>query len=163
MSHASSPPSLPLKDHFTWYEKLIARGCLGGAILVAAIAMYLDNPAVTVGYLVLAAFGGAAVVYDFLCVYCPYPFRYSDCLFFPHQLLSTFAGLRSEGIDWLRKAGMTAVFAAIFAVPQYWLWGRWGLLTAFWGLTLPLAMLIPLHICRRCRHEQCPMNCVHRQ
>jgi hypothetical protein len=58
----------------------------------------------------------------------------------------------------VRKAATVAVFAIMFAMPQYWLWGHWGLFAAFWGLTLPLALLIPLHLCRRCRHGRCPLN-----
>jgi hypothetical protein len=158
MSASPSPRCPSLKDRFTWYEKLIARACIGGAVLAAAVAIYRDSAAIALGYLALVAFGAALVIYDFLCVYCPYPFAYADCLFYPHQLVSAIASLRGGPIHWLRKAGAATVFAAIFAVPQYWLWGNWSLLAAFWGLTLPLAVLIPLYLCRRCRHERCPMN-----
>jgi hypothetical protein len=58
----------------------------------------------------------------------------------------------------LRKAGTAFAFGGVFAVLQYCLWGNWGLFALFWALPLPLAALIPLHLCRRCRHERCPMN-----
>jgi hypothetical protein len=158
MSDSHSPACPSVKDRFTWYEKLIARAGIGGAVLAATIAIYRDSKPVALAYIALVAVGGVLVVYDFLCVYCPYPFRYSDCLFYPHQLVSAIARLRGGRIHWLRKAGAAAVFGAIFAVPQPWLWDHGSLLAAFWALTLPLAVLFPLHLCRRCRHEQCPMN-----
>jgi hypothetical protein len=157
---ASSPgkSSSPRKDRFSWYEKLIARACLAGAILTAVVSIYLESKSAAVGYVVLVVLGSALVIYDSLCVYCPYPFAYSDCLFFPYQLVARFAKLRAGAIHWARICATALVFAAIFALPQFWLWGHWGLFAIFWGLTLPLAWLVPLHLCPRCRHERCPLN-----
>jgi len=76
------PPS-PLNDHFSWYEKLIARACLAGAILTAGVGIYRENKSIAIGYAVFIALGSLLVIYDSLCVYCPYPFAYSDCLFYP--------------------------------------------------------------------------------
>ena len=146
------------KDGFTWYEKLVARGGLGGAILAGAAAIYSTSVTWAGGYLLLSALGGLLVVYDFLCPYCPYPFRYSDCLFYPYQLLAWFTKIRGGRIPWARNLGTVAAFGIMFAGPQYWLWGQWILFALFWGCTLPLTLLLPLHLCRRCRHERCPLH-----
>jgi len=147
-----------LKDRFAWYEKLVARACIGGIVVAGALAMYQENKAIALAYLAFVAVAGAIVIYDALCVYCPYPFQYSDCLFYPYQLVARFAPMRGGRISWVRKAVAAVAFGGIFAFPQYWLWGNWSLFALFWALTLPLAVLIPLYLCRRCRHGRCPMN-----
>mgnify|MGYP005838788285 CR=1 FL=1 len=158
MDRCPSEPTSPLKTRFAWYEKLIARACLAGVILVAGAAIYRQSAAIALGYLVFVGLGALVVVYDALCVYCPYPFHYSDCLFCPHQLVARFARLREGRIPWARQAASALVFGGIFAMPQYWLWGNWGLYATFWGLTVALALLVPLGLCRRCRHGRCPLN-----
>jgi len=158
MSTSVSKPCPSLKERFTWYEKLVARACLGVAVCAAALAMYRENAVMALGYLVSVGLGGLLVVYDFLCVYCPYPFHYSDCLFYPYQLAARFTRLRSGRISGVRKAAIAVVFGGMFALPQYWLWANWDLFALFWAATLPLAVLIPRHLCRRCRHDRCPLN-----
>jgi hypothetical protein len=148
----------PPKDRFFWHEKLIARACLAGAILTAGVAIYRENKSIAIGYVVFVALGALVVVYDSLCVYCPYPFKYSDCLFYPYQLVARLATMREGSIPRARHAVTVLVFGGMFAIPQYWLWGNWLLLAIFWGLTLPLALLMPLYLCRRCRHKGCLSN-----
>lgn len=147
-----------LKQRFAWHEKLVARACLGVVLCAGALAMYRENPAVSLGYLLFVGLGGLLVVYDFLCVYCPYPFEHSDCLFYPYPLVARFARLRGGEISGLRRIGTAVVFAGMFAAPQYWLSGRWDLFSAFWAATLLLAVLVPVYLCRRCLHRRCPMN-----
>jgi len=158
MNTSASKPCPFLKDRFAWYEKLIARTCVGGIVVAGALAIDQDSRPIALSYVALVAAAGAIVIYDALCVYCPYPFKYADCLFYPYQLVARLTSLRSGRISSLRKAVTALAFGGIFAVPQYWLWGNWGLFAVFWALTLPLAVLIPLHLCRRCRHGRCPMN-----
>lgn len=76
------------KDGFAWQEKLLVRAGLASLLCVGTIGIGRENLAVAVGYLLFALVGGLLLVYDFLCVYCPYPYKYSDCLFFPRQLLT---------------------------------------------------------------------------
>ncbi len=158
MNGCPTEPASPLKDRFSWWEKLIARACLAGVLLTAGLGIYRENKAIAIGYMAFVALGALLVVYDFLCVYCPYPFRYSDCLFYPYPLVARFAKMRPERIHWARHAVTVLVFGGMFAIPQYWLWGNWVLFAVFWGLALPLAMLLPLHLCGRCRNERCLAN-----
>jgi hypothetical protein len=158
MSTCPRQPPSPLKDGFSWHEKLIARACLAGVLLTAAAGIYRYNRSVVIGYAVFVALGALLVVYDSLCVFCPYPFNYSDCLFFPYQLVARFAKLREGKIARPRQAATALVFGGMFVIPQYWLWGNWGLFAIFWGLTLPLALLLPMHLCRRCRNGRCFAN-----
>jgi len=158
MNTCSQQSLSPLKDQFSWYEKLAARACLAGVILAAATGIYQENKTAAVGYVVFVAIGALLVVYDSLCVYCPYPFQYSDCLFYPYQIVARLAKLRSGKIHWARQAVTVLVFGGMFAIPQFWLWGHWVLFAVFWGLTLLLAILMPLYLCGRCRNRRCLAN-----
>jgi hypothetical protein len=147
-----------VKDGFSWIEKLLMRGGLAAVVGIGAFAIYRIDPPAAVGYLVLVALGGLAVMYDSLCVYCPYPYKHSDCLFFPYQLVASVTTMRTTPIPPFRKALSALAFLGIVAIPQYWLWGQWGFLAAFWALTAAGGIAVPLHFCRHCRHSRCPMN-----
>ena len=153
------PENAPqLKEHFAWHEKLIARACLAGIVLCAVLSIYPASPGVAVGYAVFVVLGGLVVVYDALCVYCPYPFTHADCLFYPYWLVGRWARLRAGPIPWPRKAASAFLFVGMFAVPQYWLWSNGLLAAIFWGATAVLAVLVPMHLCTRCCHSRCPLN-----
>jgi hypothetical protein len=153
-----SKTSPALKDGFAWYEKLLARAGLAGMVLVGAIAIYLASPWAAVAYLLFGLVGGLLAIYDFLCVYCPYPYQYSDCLFFPAPLLTAIVKRRTGKIYWLRKALLVLIVAGLILVPQYWLWDNRALLAGFWALAAAIALAFPGYYCRRCRHGQCPLN-----
>jgi hypothetical protein len=147
-----------LKDRFAWYEKLLVRAALAGFVGVGAVGMYLKSPATAAGYALFAALAGVLVIYDFLCVYCPYPYEYSSCLFFPPQLLTRLAKRRPGRIPLARQRLFLAAAAGLVLIPQYGLWGRWDLTAAFWGFVVPIGIAFPLHYCRRCRHLGCTLN-----
>ena len=149
-----------LKDGFAWYEKLSMRGGLAMVVGIGAFAIFRSNPLVGTGYVLLVGLGGLVVMYDSLCVYCPYPFKHSDCLFFPYQLVASVTKLRTSPIPWFRNALSALAFGGIVAIPQYWLWGHWVLFGTFWLLVVAGGIAVPLHFCRRCRHGRCPMNLV---
>ncbi len=154
-----SPTKCPaLKDGFAWHEKLLVRLGLAGLVGVGVVGIYLESASAAVAYVAFAAVGGLLLVYDFLCVYCPYPYEHADCLFFPHQLLSATVKRRSGNIPGIRKLLFLLTAAGLVLIPQYWLWGRWGLLAAFWVLAAPVGLVFPLYYCRRCRHGQCALN-----
>lgn len=158
MSNSTSPRYPALKDGFAWYEKLGIRGGLAGVVAIGAIGIYLESPAVAIAYLALGLVGGVLVIYDFLCVYCPYPYEYSDCLFFPRQLLTMVVNRRTGKIGAVRKALLVLTAGVLVLIPQYWLWGHWGLLAGFWALAVPLGLAFPIYYCPRCRHGACAMN-----
>jgi len=155
----AAPKTCPAgKDGFAWHEKLLVRCGLAALLCVGTIGIWRESPAAAVGYLLFALVGGLLVVYDFLCIYCPYPYKYSDCLFFPHQLLTRLVRRRASRIHWSRKALFLATGGGLVLIPQYWLWGHWALLIGFWTLAGGLGLAFALHFCRRCRHGTCPLN-----
>jgi hypothetical protein len=147
-----------LKDRFAWYEKLLVRVALAALVGVALTGIYVESRVAALAYAVFAAVGGLLVVYDFLCVYCPYPYEYADCLFFPRQLLTLVVKRRSGRISRIRKALLLLVAAGLAIVPQYWLWRNWEFLAAFWILALLVGLSFGLHYCPRCRHGECVLN-----
>lgn len=149
-----------LKDGFSWIEKLLMRGGLAALVGIGAFAIYRSDPAMAAGYLVFVALGGLAVMYDSLCVYCPYPYQHSDCLFFPYQLVAWVTTMRTTPIPPFRKALSALVFLGIVGIPQYWLGGQGSLLAAFWAVAVMVGIAVPLRFCRHCRHGRCPMNLV---
>ncbi len=155
-----SEKEIELKNGFTSYEKLSMRGGVVALVGVGALAIYRSDPLVAAGYLLFVVLGGLVVMYDSLCVYCPYPFKHSDCLFFPYQLVASVTMMRTKPIPWFRNALSALVFFGIVAIPQYWLWGQWSLFGIFWALTVTGGIVVPLHFCRRCRHHRCPMSLV---
>jgi len=158
MINAASKACPAWKESFTWYEKLLVRVGLAALLCLGTIGIGRESLAAAVGYLLFALAGGLLVVYDFLCVYCPYPYKYSDCLFFPHQLLTRVVGRRTGRISWSRKFLFLATAAGLVLIPQYWLWGNWALLAGFWTLAAAIGLAFGLHFCRRCRHGPCPLN-----
>ena len=155
-----SEKEVELKGGFAWYEKLAMRGGLAAVVGIGALAIYRNDAVIATGYLLFVAIGGLVVMYDSLCVYCPYPFKHSDCLFFPYQFVASVTKLRARPIPWFRNALSALAFLGIVAIPQYWLWGEWNLFGTFWALVLVGGIAVPLHFCRRCRHRRCPMNLV---
>ena len=155
----ATPQRCPaLKDGFAWYEKLLARGGLAGMMVIGVVGIGVQSTAAAAGYLVFAAVGSVLVIYDLLCVYCPYPYQHSDCLFFPHPLLWSVVGQRTGAIPWFRRGLFLAVTGGLVVIPQFWLWANWPLFAAFWLVTVPLGRSFPLFFCRRCRHRRCPIN-----
>jgi len=155
----TTPQRCPaLKDGFAWYEKLLLRTALAGLVTIGAVGIYLESSAAAIGYLLLVLIGGLLVIYDFLCVSCPYPYEYPDCLFFPPELLTSVLKRRRGKIHWVRKALLLVTAAGLVLIPQYWLWDRWGLVAAFWILAAPIGLVFPLYYCGRCRHKGCPLN-----
>lgn len=149
---------IPLKDGFSLLDKILMRLGFYGFLLVATAAIFRASPTWAIIYL---AFGGAAallVVYNLLCVYCPYPYEYASCLFFPHPLLSKVAKRRHGRMGASAKAGTMLITIVLLAFPQYWLFQDARFALAFWALALPTLLAIPLYYCRRCRHRTCAFN-----
>ena len=158
MNESACKKKVELKNGFTWYEKLLMRGGLAALVGIGAFAIHRSDSLAAAGYLVFVALAGLVVMYDSICVYCPYPFKYSDCLFFPYQLVASVTKLRTSPIPAFRKAAAAVAFLGIVAIPQYWLWTQWALFGVFWTLTVMGGITVPLLICRRCRHRRCPLN-----
>ncbi len=147
-----------VKDHFELHEKLLMRGGFGIIILLAFLAILRHEPSAAFVYLAAAMIGGLLVVYRFLCVYCPYPYHFSDCLFIPYQAIKGVAKKREGECDAIDKAGTLLVTLIIVVFPQYWLFMHPWMAITFWVVALAFLLVFPLYYCKRCRHRQCMAN-----
>ena len=158
MEDAQRKQCIPLKDGFSLVDKILMRLGFYGFLLVAIAAIFRASPMWAIIYL---AFSGAAallVVYNLLCVYCPYPYEYATCLFFPHFIVSKVAKRRPGSMGRIDTIGVSVATIVLLAYPQYWLYRDVRFAVAFWALALPTLVAIPIRYCRRCRHRACTFN-----
>ena len=146
------------KDGFTRLEKVFMRTGFYGFVFVGTTAMALQHPALGVVYLVSSVAGLLWVIYGLLCRYCPYPFHYSDCLFFPYQWLTAIKRPPTRRMGRLHQYGFILVMTLLLLIPQPWLLGAPTLMWAFWLLAGPTLAALPFYYCRRCMHRQCKLN-----
>ncbi len=147
-----------MKDGFGTHEKILMRGGFVAMILIAFIAILMHSVSAAVVYLVCGMIGGMLVIYRFLCVFCPYPYHFSDCLFMPYWMISAVAKEREGEPGAADMAGFTIVAMILIVFPQYWLLQHVGLAVAFWVITIFFAVAFPMIYCNRCRHQRCMFN-----
>lgn len=147
-----------LKDGFQPHEKIIMRIGLAAMILLAFFAILMHSVSAAVVYIVCSGVGGLLVVYRFLCVYCPYPYHFSDCLFMPPKMVSALAKEREGECGAGDMAGTTIVMLILIVFPQYWLLKHTGMAVAFWAIAIFFAIAFPAIYCNRCRHKRCMFN-----
>ena len=153
-----NPSTCGLIDRFSWKQKLLMRTGWFGFMAVGAWGIYLQDPLWALLYVSAGVAGFALVVLPCLCTHCPYPSRFSTCLFLPAGLVQRFYPYRGPQMTPAGKLAVAAVMVGMVAFPQLWLISHPGLLVLFWLLALPVIAAFPLHYCRRCRHTGCPMN-----
>ena len=145
-------------DRFTWQQKALMRTGWFGFMAVGVWGIFLQDPLWALLYLIYGAAGFVLVVLPGLCSHCPYPSRFSTCLFLPAGLVARFYPYRGPQMSPAGKAAVAVVMVGMVVIPQFWLISSKGLLLLFWLLAVPVIAAFPLHYCRRCRHTGCPMN-----
>lgn len=146
-----------MRDGFTLAEKAIARLLLLALVFVGALGVYLTSPVAAVAYLAISGVAGLLLVYAILCVRCPYPYHYNDCLFFPYRLLTVFRNRQPLGSRRGVNIGTTLVVAILALAPQYWLIQRPAFLAAFWAIAVALGSVFIFRFCRGCRNGACAL------
>ncbi len=158
LQQSAKPCRHACKDGFGIVEKVLMRTGFYGFILIGAWAIARQSAAWAAVYLAGSVIGLVLVVYVFLCRYCPYPFRYRDCLFFPYQWLTSAVRPSAGRMGRGHQFGFSAVMAMLLLFPHPWLIGDPRVLLAFWMLAGPTVAALPLYYCRRCHHHQCVFN-----
>ena len=151
-----------LIDSFGRTEKALMRIGFYGSLIVGAYAIYSASLPWGLLYTGLAVPGLFFAALHCFCAHCPYPYQYSDCLFFPPWLVSRLHKSRPQPMSALDKTVSVIVMGWLFLVPQYWLLKNPVLLVPFWALCLPVLARMALHVCRRSRYFHCPLNRVSR-
>lgn len=147
-----------LHDHFSLKEKVLMRAGWYGFTVVGAYAIYKQSPLWALAYIFYVAIGFALVVIPCLCAYCPYPYKFSTCLFMPSGLIRKFYAYRGPQPILAGKIAACVIMAGATIIPNFWLFKDIPLLIIFWLFGLPTLVAFPFHYCRHCRHVGCPLN-----
>jgi bacteriorhodopsin len=153
-----NPAGCTLIDRFSMPQKLLMRiGWLTStAVGVVSIAKHAPLWAgIYVAYVVL---GFALVVLPSLCAHCPYPAKFSTCLFMPPGIVKRFYPYRGPRMSVYGKVATFTAMVGMFIMPLFWLIHDLPLLVLYGLLGLPVLAAFPAFFCRRCRHFDCPMN-----
>ncbi len=146
------------KRQFERHEKWIARLGFALLVLVGLVALYQKSPNSAFAYAVIVVVCSLLLVYDLLCPYCPYPYKYKTCLLYPHQLLTWVTRHRTRELGPVRRTLIFVAFGLLLLVPQYGLLGNWSLFVVFWLLGVLLGLLFFFSWCPQCYHRRCPFH-----
>ena len=149
-----------LADRFSLVEKILMRIGFYGVLIIGAYGIYLESITVGLIYTAFVIFGLSVLLSYCLCSHCPYPYKYSDCLFVPARLVKKSYKFRSGPMSILDKIGFIVMMVGVVVIPQYWLLENYAILIIFWVFCLPTFAGFVFYECRRCRHFGCPFNLV---
>lgn len=146
-----------LAERFSLFEKILMRMGFYGFIIIGAYGIYSESVPWGLLYTVFVIFGLSVLLSYCLCAHCPYPYKYSDCLFMPLALINKYK-FRSRPMSTLDKIGFIVMMVGVVVIPQYWLLKNSTILIIFWIFYLPTFAGFLFYECRRCRHFDCPFN-----
>ena len=147
-----------LIEKFNLPQKLYIRTGFYGFMAVGTWGIYSQSIIYGLLYTGFVIAGLKFGLLNFICAHCPYPYKYSDCLFAPYRLITQQYEFRPDAMGASDKIGFVAIMAGFIIIPQYWLIRNHTLLVLFWVLCLPTLAGFPFHLCKRCRHFDCPLN-----
>lgn len=149
-----------LVERFTLLQKIFMRLGFYGFMIIGAYGIYLESILWGLIYSGFVIFGIKFGLSYFLCSHCPYPYKYSDCLFAPFWVFTKQYKFRSAPMSILDKTVFILAMAGFIVIPQYWLFKNYTILILFWIFCLPTIASLPFFWCRRCQHFHCCFNLV---
>jgi|GEM_PF-1529197 len=147
-----------LIDRFSLKERLLMRIGWLGFMAIGTFGIYKQDPLWAWLYVAYGFLGFALVVLPNLCAHCPYPSKFSTCLFLPPGLVTKFYPYRGPEMTLGGKLAAFSAMAGMVIIPHFWLVKDGPLLSLFWLIGLPTVAAFPVHYCKKCRHFGCPMN-----
>jgi hypothetical protein len=145
------------KDSFSAVERLFMQISFYLFIIFGIVGIAIENWIAGLIYLVFVIFSLQVLLLRMFCCYCPYPYQYSTCLFFP---LTVFRKIdqKKENMLLINRLAPVIAFGGMYLIPQYWIIKNLFFFIGFWifGVIVGLALII--HFCGSCRHVQCPLN-----
>ena len=149
-----------LVERFRLLQKILMRTGFYGFMITGIYAISLESVLWTLIYLGFVIFGIEFGLSYFLCSHCPYPYKYSDCLFAPSWVFTKQYTFRPGPMSMLDKTLFIGSMAGFVIIPQYWLLKNCTILIIFWIFCLPTIASLPLFWCKRCRNTYCCFNSV---
>ena len=142
---------------FSTVEKLIMHISLFLFAMFGIIGIAIENWVIGLIYLVFVIFSIHVLLLRMFCCYCPYPFQYSTCIFFPVRMFRNIEQKKGAAPLFNRFAHLIA-FGGMFLIPQYWVIKNMFFFVGLWTSGLVVVLGILIHICGRCRYFQCRFN-----
>jgi hypothetical protein len=149
-----------LVESFTLLQKILMRLGFYGFMAIGVIGIYLESTVWALIYLGFVIFGIGFGLSFSLCSHCPYPYKYSDCLFAPFWVFTKQYKYRPAPMSILDKSFFILSMAGFIVIPQYWLLKNYTILILFWIFCLPTIISFPFFWCKRCQHIHCCFNLV---
>lgn len=125
--------------------------------LFGTLGIGLENWKVGLAYLAFVIFSFRVLLIGMFCRYCPYPFKYNSCMFFPIRLFKNITP-KSGKAPFIYRFGHLFAFGGMFIAPQFWIYNHPYLAVGFWVTFLVICLGMLIRMCGRCRYEQCPFN-----
>jgi len=160
MSPKNCTRRVDLVERFNIPQKILMRVGFYGFMIIGAYGIYLECILWGLIYSGFVIFGIAFGLSYFLCSHCPYPYKYSDCLFAPFWVFTKQYKFRSAPMSISDKTVFILSMAGFIVIPQYWLFKNYTLLILFWIFCLPTLASLPFFWCKRCQHFSCYFNSV---
>jgi len=163
MASKNCDKNVRLIEKFSLLEKTLYRTGFYGFIIIGAYGIYLQNIVWGIIYTAFVISGLRFGLLYFACSHCPYPYKYSDCLFAPFWLIKNQCKFRSNPMTALDKVVSAVIMAGFVLIPQYWLLKNYTILILFWIFCVLTIAGFPFYLCKRCRNFKCPLNLVNKE
>ena len=160
MKSVSCSKNIKLIDKFSVTEKILSRTGFYGFIIIGIYGMYSQSVPWGILYTVFTVLGLIFGFPYFFCSHCPYPYKYSDCLFTPVWMITKQHEFRPGRLTRLDKIGSGVIGAGLILIPQYWLFKNYAALVLFWMFCVLTLVSFSIYYCKRCRNFKCPFNSV---
>lgn len=138
----------------TRFHGVISVVLVAAAVIIAVLALAQMGWGWVLGYLLLCAAGGGAILYAY-CAKCPCKACCAHVL--PGKLAGRFP--RTPGpYSGVEAAVVIVVCVLILGLPQLWLWRSVAAGVVFWVLTAIAVTQILVFICGACPNTHCPVG-----
>lgn len=134
-------------------QGVVSLGFTGVSIALAALAAFLTSWVLGLGYLAISGLALAAVLVAF-CAKCPCQETCGHVL--PGWLARALTHRQPGPYTQAELATTGLALVLLIGLPQIWLWRYFGLLLAFWALTLLAVIQIRGSVCNACSNVHCP-------
>ncbi len=158
MNHTTCKQSIKLHDKFSLIEKALLPTGWYIFVFIGFYAILSESIKWGIAYLLFCNVGFFFGTLSTLCARCPYPYEYSDCLFFPHRFIKKLFRYRPEPMTRFDKIVLSTSLLGMVIFPQYWQVKNITLLILFWVFCIPAWASLFFYLCKRCRNYACPIN-----
>jgi hypothetical protein len=152
-----------LIDNFSLFEKILSRTGFYGFIIIGGYGIYSQSILWGIIYTAFVVLGLVFGLPYFFCSHCPYPYKYSDCLFTPFWLIKRQQEFRPDRLTLLDKIGSGVIGAGLILIPQYWLFKNCAVFALFWIFCALTLVSFPIYYCKACRNFRCPFNSANKE